>query len=170
MEKCSTPGGVIGIGTVCPTIWGTRKTSCSTPGGVIGIGTLQIAGAVLSLACAQRLAASLESALSPIRERYFFCVCVLNAWRRHWNRHEFWAGHFDHCPMCSTPGGVIGIGTRRTPIIGHSRRVSAQRLAASLESAHRETRHTIPRVGCAQRLAASLESAPSLTSRLICRC
>ncbi len=83
---------------------------CSTPGGVIGIGTILARILEAGRDCAQRLAASLESARRCCRRR---CrqPSVLNAWRRHWNRHSSnW---------------------RNMPSDG------AQRLAASLESAPR---------------------------------
>ena len=155
---CSTPGGVIGIGTRKPiripgtTSGGAQRLAaslesarspppscidlqhrCSTPGGVIGIGTIRS---------------------GPSSGRL---LAVLNAWRRHWNRHRITQGLLLAAGLCSTPGGVIGIGTtpaRRSepPLLG------AQRLAASLESALGPAGSRPGRKG-AQRLAASLESA-----------
>ncbi len=113
---------------------------CSTPGGVIGIGTrwrslrmllvdvlnawrrhwnrhlVQRRGMHRRPARAQRLAASLESAQSVRCSTSRCGVYVLNAWRRHWNRHTRPASAA-LCELCSTPGGVIGIGTRISDVV-----------------------------------------------------
>ena len=134
-RQCSTPGGVIGIGTQSRPPARAYQGQCSTPGGVIGIGTPASKADSLISVGAQRLAASLESARGNFPRRECLHKAVLNAWRRHWNRH--WAMGFvawSYSLLCSTPGGVIGIGTVCVPrsSVTHC---SAQRLAASLESA-----------------------------------
>ena len=59
---------------------------------------------------------------------------------------------------CSTPFGITGFGTT-VPLLRTRRCLSAQRLSASLDSAHRTTPASHPSAQCAQRLSASLDSA-----------
>ena len=110
-RQCSTPGGVIGIGTIRSVESSSTSRMCSTPGGVIGIGTpaadratwqrsvlnawrrhwnrhaRPATGDGVFLRGAQRLAASLESAQTNTVTDEWQHPYVLNAWRRHWNRH-----------------------------------------------------------------------------------
>ena len=181
---CSTPGGVIGIGTRARTVnlgpqysvlnaW-RRHWNRHQPVSYrrfAAVTSAQRLAASLESAPddaqstnsdsqgAQRLAASLESA-RPHHSRRRSRGNVLNAWRRHWNRHD--SSRLGRDEECH----------------------SAQRLAASLESAHWRLRSNVSLTcdvlnawrrhwnrhllsitgvnnsGCAQRLAASLESAP----------
>ncbi len=86
--------------------------------------------------CAQRLAASLESAPSVTSHRGR-ASRVLNAWRRHWNRHN------SRVAMLERHRAVLNAWRRHwnrhaSCIDRRSHRVRcAQRLAASLESARR---------------------------------
>ncbi len=184
-RQCSTPGGVIGIGTHRERAASIGRTMCSTPGGVIGIGT---ASASTVLGLSDRC--STPGGVIGIGTRSLHrlgsdSAIVLNAWRRHWNRHDYDSVHrgSEHsCAQrlaaslesaldqvasidqfhgqCSTPGGVIGIGTADFARSRSAVRDGAQRLAASLESAPDSIRLLTLRQSCAQRLAASLESAP----------
>ena len=176
---CSTPGGVIGIGTV-------RRDSLPNNATVLNAWRRHwnrhavVDSPSRVRPCAQRLAASLESAHDPVEPCDTSFVCSTPGGVIGIGTLEL-AGRAG-AAGCSTPGGVIGIGTRlgtsksacrqecSTPggVIGigtactwlqSAARCGAQRLAASLESA----RAGFMRPGlssCAQRLAASLESAP----------
>ena len=109
-SMCSTPGGVIGIGTIRQCRLARNLAECSTPGGVIGIGTRCDSPGLGSRYVLNAWRRHWNRHQHPLR-LLGPCCRVLNAWRRHWNRHVVLPVYSASDRMCSTPGGVIGIGT-----------------------------------------------------------
>ena len=153
---------------------------CSTPYGINGFGTYLKCGSNATVECAQRLTASMVSALfsSQFVQVYQF---VLNALRHQWFRHFRPLFNVGDLHRCSTPYGINGFGTiTRSGLRRHRSR--AQRLTASMVSAptgnaitrfcpvvlnalrHQWFRHSYytdkyPKPWRAQRLTASMVSA-----------
>ena len=108
---------------------------CSTPFGITGFGTCRRSTCRWPWTSAQRLSASLDSALAALERAR------------------------ENCARCSTPFGITGFGTASTPSFRWSN-ASAQRLSASLDSALDRPLRRLVIGECAQRLSASLDSAP----------
>ena len=160
---CSTPGGVGGVSTHEHSALPCALT-CSTPGGVGGVSTTVRYSWRHEVQCAQRLAASEESA-QPVRSTRPVGQLVLNAWRRRRSQHfevgpcecgpcaqrlaasEESAHRFGLCATsatrCSTPGGVGGVSTSRlrvehrlAGVLNAWRRRRSQHLGVILRSEH----------------------------------
>src|SRR5205823_2884429 len=135
LATCSTPLGVTAVGTpLFVEVPVTAQEACSTPLGVTAVGTESFAPPGADSPGAQRLSASLRSAL--LSQRRIMA-----------------------CQICATPLGVPAVGTRceaDTPRAAGG----AQRLSASLRSAPPRGPSWTWRPTGAQRLSASLRSAP----------
>src|SRR5262249_42674954 len=135
LTDCSTPFGVIVVGTDRINVPSTERDVCSTPFGVIVVGTLTCTSDAtgycscptpfaVSLGGTGRIPAStspvirLLNALRRHRRRHVvvpprgaFTGHLLNALRRHRRRHKTVRVYNRTDKICSTPFGVIVVGT-----------------------------------------------------------
>ena len=143
-----------------------RVSRCSTPFGITEVGTSPVSAGLFGAGVppAQRLSASQRSAQyqssSSIRTVHRY---VLNAFRHHRGRHDariLACGPWLSPDRCSTPFGITEVVHLRWCVLDRCSPLCAQRLSASLRSAHRfvdALRWTLSTR--AQRLSASLRSA-----------
>ena len=111
---CSTPFGITGFGTPNFFTGITKYDACSTPFGITGFGTWTCLRDYSNADCAQRLSASLDSAHQR-RGSDNQQGPVLNAFRHHWIRHTVGLTGPRAGKVCSTPFGITGFGTVRSP-------------------------------------------------------
>ena len=111
IQRCSTPGGVVGGGTSSSLGWLMTGVGCSTPGGVVGGGTFSFCSRPRRMCSAQRRVASWGVAHRPPRGARRG-PRVLNAGWRRGGWHPWTVRTCGTTSMCSTPGGVVGGGTR----------------------------------------------------------
>ena len=136
--ECSTPYGINGFGTAKSSSITLGINKCSTPYGINGFGTIAEVFSFTKLFRAQRLTASMVSALisestgglswsgcsTPYGINGFGTLAmsyraallpdVLNALRHQWFRHNDFPQRSGLAIMCSTPYGINGFGTFRS--------------------------------------------------------